>query len=55
LYLEREEVMGTTHSPPGPEGRLLGGNVREYARDTLGFLSRYLREYGDVVELRFMG
>jgi len=47
--------MGTTHSPPGPEGRFLGGNVREYARDPLGFLSRCVREYGDVVELRFMG
>jgi cytochrome P450 len=29
--------------------------VREYARDPLGFLSRCVREYGDVVELRFMG
>jgi cytochrome P450 len=55
LYLERDEVMGTTHAPPGPEGRLFGGNVREYARDPLGFLSRCVREYGDVVELSFMG
>ena len=29
--------------------------MREYARDPLGFLSRCVREYGDVVELRFMG
>src|ERR671916_2074964 len=48
-------MMGTLHAPPGPKGHLLGGNVREYARDPLGFLSRCVREYGDVVELRFMG
>src|SRR5918994_3794523 len=48
-------MRGTLHSPPGPKGHLLGGNVREYARDPLGFLSRCVREYGDVVELRFMG
>ncbi|MDQ3862438.1 MAG: cytochrome P450 [Actinomycetota bacterium] len=47
--------MGTLHAPPGPKGHLLGGNVREYARDPLGFLSRCVREYGDVVQLRFMG
>jgi cytochrome P450 len=47
--------MGTLHAPPGPKGHPLGGNVREYARDPLGFLSRCVREYGDVVELRFMG
>ena len=48
-------MMGTLHAPPGPRGHLLGGNVREYARDPLGFLSRCVREYGDIVELRFMG
>ena len=48
-------MRGTLHAPPGPKGHLLGGNVREYARDPLGFLSRCVREYGDVVELRFMG
>jgi cytochrome P450 len=48
-------MMGTLHAPPGPKGHPLGGNVREYARDPLGFLSRCVREYGDVVELRFMG
>jgi cytochrome P450 len=48
-------MMGTLHAPPGPRGHLLGGNVREYARDPLGFLSSCVREYGDIVELRFMG
>jgi cytochrome P450 len=41
--------------PPGPKGRLLGENLREYARDPLGFLSGCAREHGDVVRLRFMG
>ena len=47
--------MRTVSSPPGPKGRLIGDNLREYARDPLGFLSDCAREYGDVVGLRFMG
>ena len=47
--------MGTLHAPPGPKGHLLGDNLREYARDPLGFLSHCARAYGDVVQLRFMG
>src|SRR5829696_5571172 len=52
--LGRDAMMGTFHAPPAPKGHLLGCNVREYARDPLGFLSRCVREYGNVVELRFM-
>jgi cytochrome P450 len=47
--------VGTLHAPPGPKGHLLGDNLREYARDPLGFLSHCARAYGDVVRLRFMG
>lgn len=39
--------------PPGPKGHLIAGNIREYARDQLGFLTWCAREYGDVVWLRF--
>jgi cytochrome P450 len=39
----------------GPKGHFLGDNLRDYARDPLGFLSRCAREYGDIVQLRFMG
>ena len=39
--------------PPGPKGRPISGNLPEYARDQLGFLTRCAREYGDVVRLRF--
>ena len=40
--------------PPGPRGRLLGGNLPDYVPDQLGFLQRCAREYGDVVRLRFL-
>jgi len=48
-------AVRTLGSPPGPKGHLLGDNVREYAKDPLGFLSGCARVYGDVVQLRFMG
>jgi cytochrome P450 len=47
--------MTLATSPPGPEGTYLVGNVLEYARDPLLFLTRCSREYGDVVRLRFPG
>src|SRR5215203_2261754 len=52
---ERNQMVGTLHAPPGPKGHLIGDNLREYAKDPLGFLSSCAREYGDVVKLRFMG
>ncbi len=38
--------------PPGPRGRFLLGNLPEFARDILGFLTACAREYGDVTHLR---
>jgi cytochrome P450 len=38
--------------PPGPRGSFLVGNTLAYMRDPLGFLTRVVREYGDVVRLR---
>jgi cytochrome P450 len=49
------KAVRTLSSPPGPKGHLLGDNLREYARDPLGFLSGCAQEYGNVVELHFMG
>ncbi len=40
--------------PPGPTGHPLTGNLFDYTRDHLGFLTRCAREYGDVVGLRFV-
>ena len=39
--------------PPGPKGSLIMGVMREFNRDTLGFITR-LRDYGDVVRSRFL-
>ncbi|HEV2833699.1 MAG TPA: cytochrome P450 [Pyrinomonadaceae bacterium] len=39
--------------PPGPKGSLIMGVMREFNRDTLGFVTR-LRDYGDVVRSRFL-
>ena len=38
--------------PPGPRGRLLLGSLPDYARDTLGFLTRLARQYGDAARFR---
>src|SRR5678815_6201354 len=39
--------------PPGPKGSLIMGVMRDFNRDTLGFVTR-LRDYGDVVRTRFL-
>jgi cytochrome P450 len=45
--------VNTFHAVPGPKPGWIGGNLPEFNRDPLGFLTRCAREYGDVVELRF--
>jgi cytochrome P450 len=40
--------------PPGPNGHFLTGNLLDYTRDHLDYLTRCAREYGDVVGLRFV-
>ena len=47
--------MALAASPPGPEGHYLTGNMLDYKRDPLGFLTQCSREYGDVVRLCFLG
>jgi len=39
--------------PPGPKPRWISGNLREFSRDRLAALTRWHREYGDVVSARF--
>jgi cytochrome P450 len=39
--------------PPGPKGQLIMGVMREFNRDTLGFIER-CRDFGDVVHTRFL-
>jgi cytochrome P450 len=40
--------------PVGPKGGRVLGNMREFNRDTLGFIERCAREFGDVVLTRFL-
>ncbi|MBI3768146.1 MAG: cytochrome P450 [Deltaproteobacteria bacterium] len=45
-------ITRTSPRPPGPAGRPVFGNAREFRRDPLGFLAGVARDYGDVVEIR---
>ena len=40
--------------PPGPTGTRVMGVMREFNRDSLGFIERAQREYGDIVWMRFL-
>lgn len=44
--------MATAVLPPGPKARLITGHLSDFRADSLGFLSRCAREYGDFVPLR---
>jgi cytochrome P450 len=40
--------------PPGPKGTRLMGVMREFNRDSLSFIERAQRDYGDIVWTRFL-
>jgi cytochrome P450 len=40
-------------SPPGPQRSWLFGNLKEFGHDQLGAMTRWAREYGDLVSARF--
>src|SRR5256885_11904667 len=42
----------TRRLPPGPKGHFLLGNLPEFGKDLLGFITQCAREYGDIVRLR---
>ena len=44
---------GQPLAPPGPPRHWLFGNLKEFGRDQLGAMTRWAREYGDVVAARF--
>lgn len=41
-------------APPGPKGHWLTGVMPDFNRDSLGFVTRLARDYGDVVRTRFL-
>src|SRR5918911_165596 len=49
----RQQQARSAPLPPGPKGKLIMGVMREFNRDTLGFVTR-CRDYGDVVHTRFL-
>lgn len=38
---------------PGPKGSLIWGSLADFKADSLGFLTKVVREHGDIVRLRF--
>ncbi|MBV8855553.1 MAG: cytochrome P450 [Acidobacteria bacterium] len=46
--------MVATAIPSGPRGGRVLGNMREFNSDSLGFIERCAREFGDVVPTRFL-
>lgn len=47
-------IKAPLRRPPGPKGHFLLGNLAAVSRDWLGFYARCAREYGDVVQLRYL-
>src|SRR5215475_8215034 len=48
----RKSIVATR--PPGPKGTPIMGVMREFNRDSLGFIERAQRDYGDIVWMRFL-
>jgi cytochrome P450 len=46
-------VLATLSYPPGPKGKLIGGNFTAFRRNSLAYLQQATSEHGDVVYLRF--
>jgi cytochrome P450 len=42
------------HRPPGPKGTRVMGVMKEFNHDSLGFIERVQRDYGDIVWSRFL-
>ncbi len=49
---ENKPMPRSVAIPPGPKGRFLSGNLREFQENPLAFLESIARTYGDVVSLR---
>ena len=53
--MNQSPPIQSKRSPPGPQGHWLVGNLPEFGRDLLGFLSRCAREHGTIVKFRLAG
>jgi cytochrome P450 len=45
--------LAIRHYPPGPKGKLIGGNFRAFRRDALSYLQLATKDHGDIVYFRF--
>ena len=52
--VERHSKTAKPVRPPGPRGNLLKGNLSQFQRDPLGCMTRWARQHGDVVAIRFV-
>jgi len=52
--VEMDEAEKKPHSllPPGPRGTLIGGNIRDFGNDRVGFLLKTARDYGPLASFR---
>ena len=47
-------VKRSLRPPPGPKGHFLLGNLAAVSRDWLGFYAQCAKDYGDIVQLRYL-
>jgi cytochrome P450 len=52
-YSKEQSRLAKPGYPPGPKGKLLGGNFTAFRRDSLAYLQRSSLEHGDIVYFRF--
>lgn len=57
MFVRRAEksAQSVATKPPGPSGLPFLGNIADFGRDQLGFLTRCKNEYGDIVSANFAG
>jgi cytochrome P450 len=53
VFPAKKHQINRSVRPPGPKGGLIMGVMRDFNRDTLGFIT-HCRDFGDVVHTRFL-
>src|SRR5436190_23910567 len=53
-FIQASKKWKAATRPPGPKGTPVMGVMRAFNRDSLGFIERAHRDYGDIVWMRFL-
>ena len=53
-FIQASKKWKAATRPPGPKGTPVMGVMRDFNRDSLGFIERAQRDYGDIVWMRFL-